>query len=116
MSGGVLISRELANVLQQMAREWQRKTPSTKPQRAHGPARMQDYSIELGKVDADVTAGNSVAVSIYRGTTKGSETDTGDNVTAYLRESSLAEGAWCYVFYVNGGWEIFFGDPCWEAP
>lgn len=109
---GVLLSRELAEAVRQIVRDEQRKGPSTEPFSPFGPARMQDYSIELGKVDADVTANNSVSVSIYRGTTKGSETDTGRNVTAYLRYSELASGSWCHVMYHNGGWEIFVGDPC----
>lgn len=73
---------------------------------------MHDYAIRLGKVDSDVTAPASATVSIYRGTTKGSETDTTENVTAYLRYSELAAGSWCHVAYIDGGWEIIVGDPC----
>lgn len=109
---GVLLSRELAEAVQKMVREELRKSPASKPQRPFGAARKHDYSIELGKVDAAITAPGSVSVSIWRGTTKGSETDTGDNVTAYLRYSELASGSWCHVMYHNGGWEIFVGDPC----
>ena len=112
MSGGVLMTPELAKVVQQMVREYLRTSPDTKPQRAFGPARMDDYSIKLGKVDDDCEAGDTVTVSIWKGTTKGSETDTGDNIEAYLRYPELTADSWCHVMYHNGGWEIFVGDPC----
>lgn len=109
---GVLLTPELARAVRDMVRDYLRSSPELRRDRSGLPPRQHDYSIELGKVDAAVTAGNSVSVSIWRGTTKGSETDTGVNVTAYLRYSELASGSWCHVMYHNGGWEIFVGDPC----
>jgi len=109
-----LISAELYDRLKRMLDAWEAEyDPRIGRQRV--TRRMpHDYSIRVGKVDADVSADESVSVSIYHGTTKGSETDTGENVTAYLRYSSLSAGAWCHVAYIDGGWEILVGDPCWE--
>ena len=111
---GVLLTPELAKVVQEMVREYLRTNPDLIRGRQSAIPRMHDYAIRMGKVDAGVEAGESVDVSIYGGTTKGSETDTGDNVNAYLRYSSLTSGAWCHVAFIDGGWEILVGDPCWE--
>lgn len=60
----------------------------------------------IGKTDAAITKGNSGTISVYQGTTKGSETDSGVNVTAYNRFADLASGVWVHVEWINGGWEL----------
>lgn len=111
---GVTMTPEFARAVQRMVRDYLRTSPDLIRQRRGVDNRLHDYSFRVGKTDSAVTAPASVTVSIYSGTTKGSETDTGDNVTAYLRYSELAAGAWCHVAYIDGGWEILIGDPCWE--
>lgn len=110
----VLLDKDLAIAIRDFVRDEIRRSPNPTRRQPQRIATPHDYSIRVGKVDAAVSAGESVSVSIYSGTTKGSETDTGDNVTAYLRYSELAIGAWCHVAFIDGGWEILIGDPCWE--
>ncbi len=61
----------------------------------------------VGKTDAAIDKGNSGTVSIWAGTTKGSESDTGDNITGvYNRFADIAITKWVHVEWVNGGWEL----------
>lgn len=111
---GVKMTPEFARAVQKMVREYLQKSQDVRPTRQSAKSNPHDYSFRLGKTDAAVTAPASVTVSIYSGTTKGSETDTGDNVTAFLRYSELAINQWCHVAFIDGGWEILVGDPCAE--
>lgn len=60
----------------------------------------------LGKTDATHNKGASGVVSIYSGDTKGSETDTGRNVTAWNRFANVGSGKWVIVACVDGGYEL----------
>lgn len=68
----------------------------------------------LGQTDTALTAPTTGTVSLYSGT-KGSETDTGENLTALLlRYAELAAGQKCHVLCDETGEEILIGDPCAE--
>ena len=62
---------------------------------------------KLGKTDAAIDKGESGTVSIYKGTTKGSETDSTNDVTAYNRFGNLGADKWVFVEFINGGWEVY---------
>lgn len=65
----------------------------------------------LGKTDASHAKGATGTISIYSGTTKGSETDTGENLTGvYNRFADLASGKWVLCFPVDAGWELWAGE------
>ena len=65
----------------------------------------------LVKTDASHAKGATGTVSIYSGTTKGSETDTGLNLTGvYNRFATLASGKWALAFPVDAGWELWAGE------
>lgn len=57
----------------------------------------------LGKTDASVFGGNTVTVSIYSGTTAGSESDTTMNLTGcYLRNGYVPTSCYVHVRLDNG--------------
>lgn len=58
-------------------------------------------SLLLGKTDAAISKGSSGTVSIWSGT-PGSETDTGDNITAFNRFANLGSGKWVACSPING--------------
>lgn len=60
----------------------------------------------LGKTDAAIDKGDSGTVSLYSGSTKGSETDTGENVEAYNRFADLDSGVWVHVTFVGTDYEL----------
>ena len=65
----------------------------------------------LGKTDASHAKGASGTISIWAGTTKGSETDTGENLTGvYNRFADIAITKWVHVEWINGGWELSAGE------
>ena len=57
-------------------------------------------NVRIGKTDAAIDQDSSGTVSIYAGTSKGSETDTGNNVEAYSRFGDIDDDVWvlleCY--------------------
>lgn len=59
-----------------------------------------EHYLQLGKPDSNIAANASGTISIYRGT-PGSETDTGENVTAYTR-IALTAAKWVSVTRING--------------
>jgi hypothetical protein len=61
---------------------------------------IDEHYIALGKPDANIAANASGTISIWAGT-PGSETDTGENVTAYTR-AALTSGKWVSVTKING--------------
>lgn len=64
----------------------------------------------LVKTDAAHAKGATGTVSIYSGT-KGSETDTGENIEGvYNRFADLATGKWALAFPVDSGWELWAGE------
>lgn len=64
----------------------------------------------LGKTDAAINKGTSGTVSIYGGTTKGSETDTGNNMTVYNRYANVAAARWVTIMYIDSDWEMICGE------
>jgi len=64
----------------------------------------------LGKTDAAHNKSASGTVSIYTGTTKGSETDSTNNVTAYNRFANVESGKWVLLIYINGGYEMIAAE------
>lgn len=59
----------------------------------------------LGKTDGTVSADSTGTVSIYSGDL-GSETDTGDNKTAYNRGDDIDADIWVELTPRGGGWEM----------
>lgn len=71
--------------------------------------KMEAFKIPLrllGKTDAAINKAASGTVSIYGGSTSGSETDTTENVTAYNRFGNVGSGKWVYVFPGENAWEL----------
>ena len=64
----------------------------------------------IGKTDAAIDKDGSGTVSVYKGTTKGSETDSGNDVEAYNRFGDIEAGKWVLVEFISGGWEIYQGE------
>lgn len=65
----------------------------------------------LGKTDAALNKGSSGTISIWSGTTKGSETDTTVNTTSvYNRFGNIASGKFVLLCWVDNGWELVAGD------
>lgn len=89
------------------------------PQHAHGqPPGTDAPDIEdqpgqpmflLVKTDSSHSKGASGSCSIFAGT-KGSETDTGENITAWNRFADLDAGKWAVAAYVVNGWELIAGE------
>lgn len=91
--------------IQKSVRRVERTYPNAKEKRGRrvpGPARR----ILLGKTDAAISKSNSGTISIYAGATKGSESDTGDNRSAYNRFADIAISKWVLIAWVGSGWEI----------
>jgi len=79
--------------------------------RSPGRYKVNRRKIYLGKTDASHDQGAAGTISIYSGTTKGSETDTTTNITGvYNRFSDLDSGKWVHVEWLNGGWELSSGE------
>ncbi len=67
----------------------------------------------LGKPDAEIAAGTSGTVSVFHGTTAGSETDSGQNITAYNRSNvDIPETTWVHASWISEGWEIHWANVC----
>lgn len=47
------------------------------------------------------------------GVGKGSETNTGETIEAYMRYADAASDAWCKAYWIQGGWE-FMTLECFE--
>lgn len=78
-----------------------------------GPIRGKDaqHRLLLGKTDAAHAKGATGTISIYTGTTKGSETDSGRNIEGvYNRFADLAADKWVLLHWVAGGWELIAGE------
>ena len=69
----------------------------------------------LGKTTIFHAKGNTRAVDIYVGKTKGSEVKSAKTVQAYNRFGDMEQGNWVILDKINGGWEITVGDPCASA-
>ena len=65
-----------------------------------------EFDVILGKADAAISKSASGTVSVYTGTTAGSETDTTNNITAYARWGDVASGKWVLCIWLLGHWEI----------
>lgn len=63
------------------------------------------FQHRLVKPDADIAEDTSGTCSVWYGATKGSETDTGDNIEAYTRQD-LVEDQWCWALAMPNGWEL----------
>jgi hypothetical protein len=73
--------------------------------RANSLALQFDYML-IGKTDAAITKGSSGTISVYSGTSASGLADTGDNVTAYNRFSSVAAGKWVACWTMPWGFEL----------
>lgn len=71
--------------------------------------KISGATIKLGKTDAAHAKGASGTISVYSGT-KGSETDSGENVTAWNRYANVASGKWVTCVWINGGWDLVAGE------
>lgn len=75
------------------------------------PNRINRHTVYLGKTDAAIAKGASGTISIYSGTTKGSETDTNLDITSvYNRFSAVAINRWVHVSWVDNGFELSAGE------
>lgn len=65
--------------------------------------------ILLGKTDASHAAGASGTISVYDGT-KGSESDTTRNITAWNRFADIDSGKWVLCAWVWNGYELIAAE------
>ena len=63
----------------------------------------------LVKTDAAHAKSASGTCSIYTGT-PGSESDTGENITAYNKFADLASGKWAWAANNGSGWYLIAGE------
>lgn len=73
------------------------------------PSATAGKQLLKGKTDAAHNKGASGTVSIWSGT-KGSETDTTENVTAWNTFANIGSGKWVVVAWVDGGWELIAAE------
>lgn len=59
----------------------------------------------LVKPDADIAADASGTCSVFYSDTKGSETDTSEDITGFTR-TDVGEGKWCLAVGLANGWEL----------
>lgn len=69
-----------------------------------------DRQIILGKTDASHAKGASGTISVYEGATKGSETDTTRNVSAWNRFADLDSGKWVWCVWNGSGYDLIAGE------
>jgi len=77
----------------------------TRHQAMASSARGTGTTCILCKPDADIAADTSGTCSVYYGATKGSESDTTQNITGYTRQD-LVTGQWCLAVGLANGWEL----------
>lgn len=65
----------------------------------------------LGKPSSGIIKGASGSVTIYSGgTTPGTEVTTGVTVAAYSRFGAVSANKWCYIEYLESGFEIVHAE------
>lgn len=64
----------------------------------------------VGKTDAAITKGNSGTISIYWGSAGATISDTGENVTAYLRYGNVAINKFVTINWTGWAWEIIAAE------
>lgn len=64
----------------------------------------------IAKADAAVTQGSSGTFSIWDGSAAASLSDTGDNITAYVRFGDIASGAFVAIYPKNDWWEAIAAE------
>lgn len=103
---GVQFRREFAEQVKLAVDDWLRRNPPLP--RTEGTRRPipHDYSFRIGVLQEDIDQGDSGDVTIYEGTTKGSETASDITVEAYNRFGDLSDGQQCIILFIDGGWEI----------
>lgn len=69
----------------------------------------EGWRLLIGKTDAAIAKGASGTISIWDGT-QGSESDTGDNVTAYNYFGDIAITKWVGVFETVRGYVIIAAE------
>lgn len=60
----------------------------------------------LGKTNSSISKGGSGVVNVYYGNTKGSETVSGNTISAFARFGEISSGKWVFAYWVNRGWEV----------
>ena len=103
-----VFSDEAVAELKQMFQEFQARTRNTRGHRATYFNTPTNRS--LAKTTVAHNKGASATIDLYSGTTKGSETATGDSQSAYNRFGNLATGMWCIAIFIGDGWELIAGE------
>ena len=103
-----VLSDEVISQLERMFREFVSRQRNTQGHRARSS--NSSMNISLAKTTTTHDKGASQTIDLYSGTTKGSETTTGDSPSAYNRFADLATGKWCIAIFINGGWELIAGE------
>jgi hypothetical protein len=67
----------------------------------------------LGRAASYIARGASGSVTIYHGSTVGSESSTGRTVTAYARYGSIAPGYDCEVYLLDGHLTVYQPEHRW---
>jgi hypothetical protein len=60
----------------------------------------------LGKSNAATGGSGLVTVNVYAGTTKGSESSSGNTINAYSRFGAVGLAKWVLCYWVNRNWEV----------
>lgn len=109
MANGVRFTRESAKRVAQAVRKLE-GGQSIPPLSRASSGMGEGWRMLIGKTDAAIAKGASGTVSIWDGATQGSESDTGENVTAYCRFGDVAITKWVGVMETVRGYEIICAE------
>jgi len=66
----------------------------------------------LSKSSSEFTVNTTATVTVYAGTTPGSETATTSTVGVYNRFGTVPLNHWLVLGFVSGHWDIIAANPC----
>lgn len=108
MAKKVTFTRESAErIARSVRRSEGAQVPPTRRQRQYGGG--GEFRVLIGKTDASHAKSASGTISIWDGT-QGSETDTGQNVTAYNYFAAIGSGKWVAVVETVRGYIIIAAE------
>lgn len=99
------LTRGAARLVGEMADRHRQRLPDVGRRTRRVAAAAGSAAVKLGKTDASHAKGASGTISIWSGDA-GSETDTGDDETAWNKFANVTSGKWVLITEVNGQWYL----------
>lgn len=102
-------SRQAMERIRRTVRDHERERPLPRQQRRKYPIGGGGTKILLAKCSNSVSKGNSDTFTVYGTTssaTKGAETTTTRQLTAYVRVGDYTANKWAYLVKFGNGWEV----------